>query len=133
MSALASTFVNAEWITVWTDDIKDRSGWYNSWLVDAESLIGKGQTRRAWIVVNMRTDAKVSTGNRRSTRMLWQIDCAEQRFRRLAFSAHRGAMGKGRVIASDDRETDWGYAPPDTGAEAAIKFACSIEPDDRTR
>jgi hypothetical protein len=133
MSVLASSVASAEWVTVWVDDTKDRSGWYNNWLVDVESLIGKDQTRRAWVVINMRTDAKVSSGNRRSMRMLWHIDCAEQRFRRLSFSAHRGAMGNGRVIASDDRETDWEYAPPDTGTEATIKFACSVEADARPR
>lgn len=133
MSVLAPSVAHAEWVTVWVDDTKDRSGWYNNWLVDVESLIGKDQTRRAWVVINMRTDAKVSSGNRRSMRMLWHIDCAEQRFRRLSFSAHRGAMGNGRVIASDDRETDWEYAPPGTGTEATIKFACSVEADAKPR
>jgi len=129
MTILAPTVVNAEWVTVWVADSKDRSGWYNKWLVDVESLIGKDQTRRVWVLVNMGTAAKVSSGNRRSARMLLHIDCAEQRFRRLTFSAYRGAMGSGKVIVSDDRETIWEYAPPDTGAEATIKFACSFKPD----
>jgi hypothetical protein len=133
LSVLAPTVANAEWVTVWVADRKDSSGWHNNWLVDVESLIGKDQTRRAWVLINMKTDAKVSSGNRRSVRMLWSIDCAEQRFRRLTFSAHRGAMGNGRVTASDNRETNWEYAPPDSGAEATIKFACSVETDVRTR
>lgn len=133
MSVLAPTVANAEWVTVWVAESKDRSGWYNNWLVDVESLIGKDQTRRAWVLINMKTDAKVSSGNRRSVRMLWSIDCDEQRFRRLTFTAHRGAMGDGRVTAFDDRETNWEYAPPGTGAEATIKFACSVETDSRER
>ena len=130
---LGPTIASAEWVTVWVADSKDRSGWYNNWLVDIESLIGKDQTRRAWVLINMKTDAKVSSGNHRSVRMLWSIDCAEQRFRRLTLSAHRGAMGNGRVTAFDDRETNWEYAPPGSGAEATIKFACSVKPDVRAR
>lgn len=125
--------LGAEWVTVWVADSEDSSGWYSDWLVDVESLSGNEQARRAWVLINMKTTATVSSGNRRSIRMLWLIDCASDRFRRLTLSAYRGAMGTGAVITTDSRETTWDYAPPGTATQAALNFVCSVESSSRSR
>jgi len=128
---LSPTATSAEWITVWVAEAKDSKGWFSDWFVDVDSLVGDEQTRRAWVLINMKTDATVSSGNRRSIRMLWFVDCAAPRFRRLTLSAFRGTMGTGTVITSDNRESAWDYAPPGTATEAALKFVCSVETGSR--
>jgi hypothetical protein len=128
---LPATATSAEWVTVWVAEAKDSKGWYSDWFVDVDSLVGDEQTRRAWVLINMKTDAAVSSGNRGSIRMLWFVDCAAHRFRRLTLSRFRGTMGTGAVITSDHGESTWDYAPPGTAAEAALEFVCSVDTGSR--
>ena len=91
----------------------------------APKTIRKGQkTRRAWTMFALtapRTEKKIL-----STRMLVEVDCAEERFRSLSSSNFSGSFGSGELLGSFAEEP-WEYAAPGTVPLGLTQYICAYQ------
>lgn len=105
----------AEWVMVmeWQDG--------GSHFYDPSTIRGQN-IKRVW------TRVEISTKNNsgwRSTRVLVEIDCPDERYKNLQFTAYDEPGLKGRLV---DQRTfsspEWVYVEPETAFSAIFKIVC---------
>ncbi len=71
-------------------------------------------------------DARLTdTDGAMSCRSLFEYDCSEGKTRIVSSSGYEKAMGKGRLINTDNELGDWLKVPPDTVGDSIRKVACT--------
>ena len=98
--------------------------------VDAESVTKKDNAYRASVIHDY---AKSEPGGVRSRRVLYEIDCTNERLRSLSATEYSEPMAQGKTVSSWERESEWLYVAPRTGSNIPsrtpyrpiVKFVCS--------
>ena len=106
----------AEWKLI---DLTDEAAFY------VEEFFEPGPPARIWEVVDYR---QPNASGARSSRVLWEIDCARSRVRTLIFSSHALRMGMGEPISVDRIPGEWVVPPEDSPLESVFILACGVEP-----
>jgi hypothetical protein len=102
---LAAASASAEWAKV--------AGSGDSvYYVDPASITRSGNFLRVWAIEDY---AKQEPNGTRSRRLLFEIDCAGERLRRVAASEHAEPMAAGKTLNASDSTSDWIYVAPITG------------------
>jgi hypothetical protein len=116
----------------WNEVSKARNG--DMWMVDASTARRVGDSARVWVLINhpmpVTNPPPYSYSGVRSMRALVQLDCREQRARRLEASFFSQPGAEGRLLGSSENE-DWINVPPDTPDSDLLKIACEL-PDQAT-
>ena len=123
LTLLAATSAFAEWVKV--ADIAD-----TAYYVDSASRSDKANPRRIAVVQDY---AKQTPGGVRSRRVVYDVDCANERIRSLSATEYSEPMASARSVSSWERESDWLYVAPTTGTNIAsrtpyraiVRFVCS--------
>ena len=91
--------------------------------VDPSAVIKKGNTRKVWVLQNLKKPLK---GNEMSQRFLREFDCTGGQNRILSYQGYSEAMGNGKVVQSSDDASDWFGVPMAGPTIAAVfKLVCS--------
>src|SRR4029450_7363706 len=98
--------------------------------LDQASISDKGKFRRVSVIQDY---AKQEPSGVRSRRVLYEIDCTEERLRSIAGMEHSDSMAQGNSVNSWERESEWLYVAPRTGSRIAsrtpyrsiLKFVCA--------
>jgi len=111
----------------WNEVSKARNG--DVWLMETGTARRVGDAARVWVLINhplpITHPAPYSHSGVRSFRALVQIDCKEQRARRLEASFFSQAGGDGRLLGTSEND-DWFNVPPDTPDADLMKAACEL-------
>ncbi|NJD35363.1 MAG: hypothetical protein FIA96_11120 [Betaproteobacteria bacterium] len=113
--ALVAAPAWAEWVKM---DETDTGTYY----IDPSTIRKNGQFRKVWQVQDLKQRAR---GGEMSQRVLWEFDCREKRFRFLSYSTHFEPKATGKTLVSEGDTDDWDSVPPDSAAEAILKFVCA--------
>lgn len=111
----------------WNEVSKARNG--DVWMMDTATAIRMGDLARVWVLINHPkpiTDPQpYALSGVHSTRTLIQVDCKQQRARRLESSFFSRGDGNGRLLGHHDSD-DWMNIPPDTPESGLQKAACEL-------
>jgi hypothetical protein len=77
--------------------------------------------RRAWVMLDYNKNETAM----RSAKMLWEVDCAGERNRVIAYYAYSGQMGAGESVGSSDQSGEWRYLAPGTSGDTVAKRICN--------
>lgn len=89
--------------------------------IDAATIRKDGNLRRVWELQDMK---QRNTNGMMSSRALSEYDCAEEKRRNLAISAHTGPMASGETIGSFNITTEWVYIAPHSIDSTIFKIVC---------
>ncbi len=90
--------------------------------VDPTTIKQNGNLRRYWMLTNL---AKADKDGDLSYRALAEVDCKEERTRRLQEDYFRAPMASGQGSGGLSSPTEWRYVAPGTSGESLMKFVCS--------
>ena len=111
----------------WNEVSKARNG--DTWAMEAGTAKRVGDSARVWVLINhplpITNPAPYAYSGVRSFRALVQIDCKEQRARRLEASYFSQPNGDGRLVGTSEND-DWFNVPPDTPDADLMKAACEL-------
>ena len=111
----------------WNEVSKARNG--DVWAMEAGTARRAGDSARVWVLINhplpITNPAPYAYSGVRSFRALVQIDCKEQRARRLEASYFSQPNGDGRLLGTSEND-DWFNVPPDTPDADLMKAACDL-------
>ena len=111
----------------WNEVSKAKNG--DVWLMETGTARRVGDGARVWVLIThplpITHPAPYSHSGVRSFRALVQIDCKEQRARRLEASFFSQAGGEGRLLGTSEND-DWFNVPPDTPDADLMKAACEL-------
>jgi hypothetical protein len=111
----------------WNEVSKARNG--DVWAMEAGTARRAGDSARVWVLINhplpITNPAPYAFSGVRSFRALVQIDCKEQRARRLEASYFSQPNGDGRLLGTSEND-DWFNVPPDTPDADLMKAACDL-------
>ena len=123
MGALLPLSASAQW----TEVTKARNG--DVWLMDSGTAKRIGDSARVWVLINhpqpVTNPAPYALSGVRSLRALVQIDCKDQRARKLEASYFSQSGSDGRLLGTSDGD-DWFNVPPDTPDSDLLKLACEL-------
>lgn len=117
---LHTVFAWAEWQLVATVT-EDGDRYYS----DPQSVRLNGNKRLIWEIENLKVRDKDGELSRRSR---IEYDCSLERYRRLSFSTHSGAMASGTVliVTPTNELAPWRDIPPGTAVDQRFKYACAL-------
>lgn len=111
----------------WNEVSKARNG--DTWAMEAGTAKRMGDSARVWVLINhplpITNPAPYAYSGVRSFRALVQVDCKEQRARRLEASYFSQPNGDGRLLGTSEND-DWFNVPPDTPDADLMKAACEL-------
>ena len=111
----------------WNEVSKARNG--DIWMMETGTARRTGDLARVWVLVNhplpITNPAPYSHSGVRSFRALVQIDCKDQRARRLEASYFSQTGGDGKLLGTSEND-DWFNVPPDTPDADLLKAACEL-------
>ncbi len=111
----------------WNEVSKARNG--DVWMMETGTARRAGDLARVWVLVNhplpITNPAPYAYSGVRSFRALVQIDCKDQRARRLEASYFSQTGGDGRLLGTSEND-DWFNVPPDTPDADLLKAACEL-------
>lgn len=111
----------------WNEVSKARNG--DVWTMETGTARRVGDGARVWVLVThplpITHPAPYSHSGVRSFRALVQIDCKDQRARRLEASFFSQPGGEGRLLGTSEND-DWFNVPPDTPDADLMKAACEL-------
>lgn len=88
------------------------------------TLLRQGDLVKMWSLFDYERAQDGKKGRYLSSQGLDEYDCAGRRSRLLIVSEHSGAMGRGKVLATDRTENEW-EAVPETGLMSRLwALAC---------
>jgi hypothetical protein len=102
----------------WTPVAENQKG--TKFFVSDGSVRMVNAYRRAWVMM----DFEKSETEMRSAKMLWEVDCAEERKRSLTVSAYSGQMGTGDNLYAQNQPSDWEYLVPGTSGSDVLEMIC---------
>ena len=110
----------AEWQLVATVT-EDGDRYYS----DPQSVRINGNKRLMWEIEDLKVRDKSGELSRRSR---IEYDCSLERYRRLSFSTHSGAMASGTVllVRPINELAPWLDIPPGTAVDLRFKYACAL-------
>ena len=119
MLLLLSLFVtgsaSAEWMLVHTTKTE-------TYYMDPSTASKEGNLRKIWVIKNKNQRDKKGIISFRTKE---EYDCANDRFRVLAFSSHSEPMARGNVITDlSSYVENWREIPPGTINEFFLKTIC---------
>lgn len=92
------------------------------WYIDIKTLRVMKDKKRVWVLLDHK---KPNTDHELSTLFLYEVDCAESRFRMLQYAGYKKQMGGGSVATSSEATSAWSYSGPGTVADVMMKGVCS--------
>jgi hypothetical protein len=93
--------------------------------VDPDTIRRKGDLVKMWLLLDYKTRQTTVAGvSYLSSRSQRQFDCAEERYRMIAFSNFSGNMASGNSIGSYSGEDTWVPVAPGTVNQGLWKAAC---------
>ena len=111
----------------WSEVSKARNG--DVWTMETGTARRIGDNARVWVLINhplpITNPAPYAYSGVRSFRALVQVDCKEQRARRLEASYFSQPNGDGRLLGTSEND-DWFNVPPDTPDADLMKAACEL-------
>lgn len=96
----------------------------NEYFLDPSTKVLRTRPR-VWMLVNF---PRPDENKVRSTRTLYEADCAEGRLRFLSKSVHSRIDAGGKTIAGTNNPGEWLYPPPETPAEMVFAYLCPKNP-----
>src|SRR4030095_7338172 len=84
--------------------------------LDQASISDKGKFRRVSVIQDY---AKQEPSGVRSRRVLYEIDCTEERLRSIAGMEYSDSMAQGNSVNSREREAEWPDVVASTGRRMA--------------
>ena len=76
----------------------------------------------AWYLTNY---SRINKFGDKSDTTYMKADCQEFKYKWLSVTYYATDMGKGKVNATSERETDWYYPAPESVMEAVLKRTCN--------
>ena len=114
---LSSSPAYAEWVVV---DKNDDGTTY----IDPDTIRRKGNLVKMWHLFDYKTTRIVAGNLSLSSKAQSEYDCAEERFRGLAYTDFLFNMGRGMVTNSSLNEEKWQPVQPRSVGEALWEAAC---------
>jgi hypothetical protein len=114
---LSSGPAYGEWVAV--DKKADGTAY-----VDPDSIRCKGDLVKMWTLHDFETMQTMAGNSFLSLKGQAEYDCAEDRYRPLAFIEFSGNMGSSRVVSNDSTEQEWRPVAPGSVGQTLWKFAC---------
>ena len=117
--AAAPLAASAEWIEIGAsaDEV---------FYMDGSSLRRDGGSAQVWLLADMHVPEQLPQGQwYQSHRTLWQVDCDQDRVKRVRRTLHFGKMGVGDAVAPPSSEGEWLPAPTGTLMALVVGLACS--------
>lgn len=90
---------------------------------DFSTLRINGSLRRVWI----RYDYKEQSGSQ-SMKVYHELDCKEERGRRLHIVMYSGSQATGQVVGTVSEPSGWTFIAPDTFGRSMLESICSYRP-----
>ena len=116
LTHLVATPARADWVSLFPiEEDEDNFNYYDS------AIRKDGVLRRVWVLMDHK---KPDSEGSRSTRLLFEFDCNEKRYRVLSGNTLAGPKGTGKAI-HQIRPTAWDYMPPGVStASFVMHIAC---------
>ena len=106
--------------SAWADWVKVAENVDTTFYIDPATIAKSGNIRQA---AELRDYAKEERDGARSRRSMVDIDCTAEKLRMLGITDYAEPMGRGKVLASREQASDWGYAGPVTGSRLPPRSA----------
>jgi len=111
----------AEWVLLGPSESK---GGYSVY-VDPDTIRRKSEMVKMWYLADFETPQAVRGVSYLSQKAQGQFDCAEERWRQLAFTNFSGHMGRGDAVFSNIDEDNWAPVQPGSVGEGLWETACN--------
>ena len=118
MRAILSAVLLLVATSTWADLVKVSEATDTVYYLDSASISDKDKFRRVSVIQDY---AKQETSGARSRRVLYEIDCTEERLRSIAGTEHSDSMAQGNSVNSWERASEWLYVAPRTGSSIASR------------
>jgi hypothetical protein len=115
--AAMSTGAMAEWVRI---DGTDKHTTYT----DPSAIRRDGNIVKMWMMIDYRVLQVESLGDFRSRKVLFEYDCAGERYRSNALVFYQEQMGIGKTVFSRENVGRWEPVEPASRAENWFKIAC---------
>ena len=89
---------------------------------DPATIRKDGHIRRVWVLLD---DRKRRDNGVMSSRVRFEYDCKQERYRFLALSTHSEPMAGGEVLLMGGEDNNWIAIAPNTVDEIILKIACA--------
>jgi hypothetical protein len=130
MRAILTVVLLLAGTSAWADWVKVTGTSDTVFYVDPASIDNKGSFRQVSVLQDY---AGQEPGGVRSRRVLYEIDCTEERLRSLSVTEHSEPMARGEPVNSREGASEWLYVAPRTGSNisprttyrAILRFVCS--------
>ena len=80
--------------------------------VNPDTIRRKGDLVKMWSLYDYKNIEMIAGRSSLSTRIQYELDCAEERFRLHAYARFSGNMGSGTVVYSDPNISNWEPVAP---------------------
>lgn len=116
-AAFALSFsVQAEWSLVGENEDVDKH------YIDFSTIKKTDHGYRAWLLVELTANKAEGV---RSYNSVWEYNCDEDTYRILRMSSFSGQMGRGKLVRSFRRPTEWDYAAPGSIGKIQLEAVCN--------
>ena len=112
----------AEWVEMGTTGKGARA---RTHYMDPSTLRKTADGRRVWTMDSWEQSQTNSSGTFQSVKILWEFDCAGDRFRLLQEVLYSGPEGGGKMVAQFN-PSGWQFVIPDSFGENRFKAVCSM-------
>ena len=106
----------AEWV-VYAETADTSTLYY-----DPATIRKEGNMRRVWVLIDLRERGR---SGEMSSRMRFEYDCKQERYRFLGISGHSEPMAGGKVLVTAGEDNDWRAIAPRTIDETMLKIVCA--------
>lgn len=117
---LCSVPAYAEWVEIATSTTTGATLY-----ADPGTIRRKGDLVKMWTLHDFKTIRRSPSGELfLSSKTQLECDCAEERWRTLAFTWFSGNMGNGNVVSSYSDGDKWEPVAPESNGQTIWKFSC---------
>lgn len=112
-----STGAAAEWVRLWGNDVLDG-------YADTDSIRKKGKNVVTQNMFDMKKAPEYNGNEYRSSVVLYEFDCAEERARSLESIFYADSKGEGAIVDSWSSPYAWHRVFPETPLHSLMNYAC---------
>jgi hypothetical protein len=124
---LMPILAKAEWTSI-TRSVDQESPLGGEYFVDFPSILNSRGYSRVWVLNNFYTAqiSKVNNQSYASSKMYWEIDCSNRKFRFLsiAYFSKKNAYGSVVETYTYNPPSDWIYIGPGENSSFVAKYVC---------
>ena len=108
--------------SAWAEWLRYEENKKNIFYYDPATIRKDGNMRRVWVLMDIR---KRNDNGAMSTRMRYEYDCKQERYRFLGMSSHSEPMAGGTLLETYGEDNNWMAIAPDTIDETMLEIVCA--------